>query len=143
VLIVTMFTIAHSLTLALAATGTVSLPAAPVEAAIALSIIVAALVNLAPRAERLRLPIAFGFGLVHGFGFANVFADAAPRGARLLPVLGGFNIGVELAQLTIVVAALPILMLARHSAFYSTRLMPTASLAIASLGAFWLAERLG
>ena len=141
--IVTSFTLAHSITLALAATGTVSLPSAPVEAAIALSIIVAGLINLVPSAERLRLPVASGFGLVHGFGFANVFAELGRGGADLLPVLGGFNLGVELAQLAIVAAALPGLLLLRRSPFYAARLMPVASMAIAAVGAVWLAERLG
>lgn len=73
--IVTAFTVAHSTTLALAVTDTVMLPAKPVELAIAASIAVAAIVNLLPRLARLRLPLAFAFGLVHGFGFANVLGE--------------------------------------------------------------------
>jgi hypothetical protein len=105
--IVTAFTIAHSITLGLAATGTVRLPIRPIEIAIAASIAVAGLINLAPQLARLRLPLAFGFGLVHGFGFANALSEIDAAGVKLLPLLGGFNIGVEIAQLGIVALVLP------------------------------------
>jgi hypothetical protein len=140
--IVTAFTLAHSLTLALAATGTVRLASGPVEIAIAASIVVAGALNLLPRLARWRLPLAFGFGLVHGFGFANALAELVPHGARLVPILTGFNLGVELGQLTVVAIILPLLLRARRSPFYATRFMPTASLATAIVGAGWLAARL-
>jgi hypothetical protein len=139
--IITAFTLAHSLTLALAATGTVSIPVRPVEVAIAASIVMAGLLNLFPGAARARLALAFGFGLVHGFGFANALAELGARGARLAPALAGFNIGVELAQLALVVAVLPLLFRARKSSFYALRFMPATSLVTALAGAAWLVAR--
>jgi hypothetical protein len=139
--IITAFTLAHSLTLALAATGTVTIPVRPVEVAIAASIVIAGLLNLFPRAARVRLALAFGFGLVHGFGFANALAELGARGARLVPTLAGFNVGVELAQLSLVLLVLPFLFRARNSAFYAWRFMPAASLGAAMAGAAWLVAR--
>jgi HupE/UreJ protein len=139
--IITAFTLAHSLTLALAATGTVSIPVRPVEIAIAASIVIAGLLNLFPGAARARLALAFGFGLVHGFGFSNALAELGARGARLVPTLAGFNAGVELAQLSLVLLVLPLLFRARKSAFYAWRFMPAASLAAAMAGAAWLVAR--
>ena len=84
--------------------------------AIAASIAVAAAINLLPRLSRLRLPLAFGFGFVHGFGFANALSELDAQGAALLPLLAGFNIGVELAQLAIVALVLPLIYArARHA----------------------------
>jgi hypothetical protein len=139
--IITAFTLAHSLTLALAATGTVNIPVRPVEVAIAASIVIAGLLNLFPRAARARLALAFGFGLVHGFGFANALAELGARGSRLVPTLAGFNTGVELAQLSLVLLVLPFLFRARKSAFYAWRFMPAASLVAAMAGAAWLVAR--
>ena len=139
--IITAFTLAHSLTLALAATGTVTIPVRPVEVAIAASIVIAGLLNLFPGAARARLGLAFGFGLVHGFGFANALAELGARGSRLVPTLAGFNIGVELAQLSLVLLVLPFLFRARTSAFYAWRFMPAASLVAAMAGAAWLVAR--
>ena len=139
--IITAFTLAHSLTLALAATDTVSIPVRPVEVAIAASIVIAGLLNLFPGAARARLALAFGFGLVHGFGFANALAELGARGSRLVPALAGFNIGVELAQLSLVLLVLPFLFRARNSPFYAWRFMPAASLGAAMAGAAWLVAR--
>ncbi|MEP7246498.1 MAG: HupE/UreJ family protein [Gammaproteobacteria bacterium] len=141
--IITAFTLAHSITLALAATGTVSIPVRPIEMAIAASILIAGLLNLFPGAAKARLALAFGFGLVHGFGFANALAELGSHGARLIPTLAGFNIGVEIAQLSLVALVLPLLLRARISSFYATRFMPAASLAAAMAGAAWLAARAG
>ena len=139
--IITAFTLAHSVTLALAATGTVTIPVRPVEVAIAASIVIAGLLNLFPRAARARLALAFGFGLVHGFGFANALAELGAHGARLIPTLAGFNVGVELAQLSLVLLVLPFLFRARTSSFYAWRFMPAASLVAAMAGAAWLVAR--
>lgn len=141
--IITAFTLAHSVTLALAATGTLRIPVRPVEIAIALSIIVAGLLNLFPAASRARLALAFGFGLIHGFGFANALAELGTHGARLVPTLAGFNVGVELAQISLVVLVLPLLLRARSSMFYAWRFMPVASIGAAMAGAAWLAARAG
>lgn len=139
--IVTAFTVAHSITLGLAATGTVRLPPQPIEVAIAMSLIVAGALNLAPRFGRLRLPLAFGFGLVHGFGFANVLAGLGVSNGAVLPVLAGFNIGVELANLSVIAAALPFLLWTGRYAWYAPRAMPALSLASAALGALWMIQR--
>jgi hypothetical protein len=141
--IITAFTLAHSVTLALAATGTVHVPVRPIEIAIALSIVVAGLLNLFPQAARARLALAFGFGLIHGFGFANALAELGTHGARLVPTLAGFNVGVELAQISLVALVLPFLLRARNSMFYAWRFMPVASIGAAMAGAAWLAARAG
>jgi hypothetical protein len=142
VTIVTAFTVAHSTTLALAVTGTVHLPTQPIEVAIAASIAVAAGINLLPRLSRLRLPLAFGFGLVHGFGFANVLGELDAEGAGMLPLLAGFNIGVEIAQLAIVALVLPLIYLARSTRWYATGVMPLGSCALGAAGVVWLLQRI-
>ena len=139
--IVTAFTLAHSITLGLAAAGLVRLPQQPVEAAIAASIVLAALLNFFPGWWRMRLPLAFGFGLVHGFGFANALAGLG-AGAAPLPVLAGFNVGVELANLAAIAVALPVLLHLSRRGWYATRALPALSLAAAAVGAAWLVDRL-
>ena len=139
--IVTAFTVAHSITLGLAATGTLRLPVQPIELAIAASIVIAGLLNLVPGAARWRLALAFGFGFVHGFGFANALSEIDAAGARLAPMLAGFNAGVELAQLAIVALVLPVLWMLSRGAGYARRWMPAASVATAVTGAVWFAGR--
>jgi len=140
--IVSAFTVSHSITLTLATTDLVRLPPKPVEAAIAASIVIAGALNMFPRLARWRLPLAFGFGLVHGFGFANALHELGGSGGGLLPMLAGFNIGVELAQLSLVAAIVPILACLARRPFYAMRFMPAASLLIAFVGAGWLLERI-
>lgn len=140
--IVTAFTIAHSITLGLAATHVVRLPQQPIEVAIAVTLVVAGVLNLAPGLWRLRLPLAFGFGLVHGFGFANALAGLDTGAASIVPVLAGFNVGVELANLAVIAALLPILLWSGRFAWYAPRAMPALSLASAAAGAFWMMQRL-
>jgi len=142
VTIITAFTIAHSITLALAVTGTVRLPGKPIEVAIAASIAAAATLNLMPRYARWRLALAFGFGFVHGFGFANALAEIDAAGARLLPLLAGFNIGVEIAQLSIVAVVLPLIYAARSTRWYAAGAMPLGSCALGAAGLVWLVQRL-
>lgn len=141
-MVVTAFTVAHSTTLALAATGTVRLPTQPIEVAIAASIAVAAGINLLPRLSRARLWLAAGFGLVHGFGFANVLSEVDTAGTSMLPLLAGFNIGVEVAQLAIVALALPVMYAARASRWYSAGVMPLVSCALGAAGLVWLFQRI-
>ena len=142
VTIVTAFTIAHSITLALAVTKTVVLPSKPIEIAIAASIAVAGAINLAPRLSGWRLPLAFGFGFVHGFGFANALSEIDAGGVALLPLLGGFNIGVEVAQLGIVAIVLPLIYLARGRKWYASGILPLGSCALGVAGVVWLIQRL-
>jgi hypothetical protein len=142
VTIVTAFTIAHSTTLALAVTGTVVLPMQPIEVAIAASIAAAGLLNLLPHLSGWRLPLAFGFGFVHGFGFANALGEIDASGTTLLPLLAGFNIGVELAQLGIVALVLPVIYSMRASRWYSGGVLPVGSCALGAAGLVWLVQRL-
>ena len=138
---VTAFTVAHSITLSLATLGWISLPSRWVESAIAASVVLAALNNVWPVFHGRRWIVAFGFGLIHGFGFASVLADLGlPQGALALALLG-FNVGVELGQLAIVAAFLPLAYLLRRSAFYQRAVMRAGSLLIAALAAAWLVER--
>jgi hypothetical protein len=140
--VVTAFTVAHSTTLALAATNTVTVPTQPIEIAIAASIAVAGGLNLLPRLSRARLALAFGFGLVHGFGFANVLAEVETQGASIVPLLAGFNVGVELAQLGIVALVLPVIYAMRARQWYAGGVMPLGSCALGAAGLVWLAQRL-
>jgi hypothetical protein len=141
--IITAFTIAHSITLGLATLHVVSVSARIIEPLIAATIIIAALLNLFPKAARLRLPLAFSFGLIHGFGFALALSELAPVRGQIAALLAGFNIGVELAQLSVVLLVAPVLVLLRQSAVYATRLMPATSVAVAAAGFIWLGARLG
>ena len=118
------------------------LPTQPIEVAIAASIAVAGGINLLPKLSRLRLPLAFGFGFVHGFGFANALSEIDASGATLLPLLAGFNIGVEIAQLSIVALVLPAIYLARGTRWYASGVMPLGSCALGAAGIVWLLQRL-
>jgi hypothetical protein len=120
----------------------VRLPTQPIEVAIAASIAVAGGINLLPKLSRLRLPLAFGFGFVHGFGFANALSEIDAGGTTLLPLLAGFNIGVEIAQLAIVALVLPAIYLARGTRWYAGGVMPLGSCALGAAGIVWLLQRL-
>ncbi len=139
--IVTAFTIAHSITLSLAALGVISLPTRLTESAIALSVVLAALNNIFPLFQGRRWMVAFGFGLIHGFGFASVLADLGlPRDALLLALVG-FNLGVETGQLAIVAVFLPFAFGLRRSWFYQYVVLIGGSVLISLLAAIWLVER--
>ena len=141
--IVTAFTLAHSITLSLATLHIVVLPAKPVEIGIAVSVAAAALYNLLPLREDRGYGwrIAFAFGLLHGFGFANVLGDLGLAGASMAITLAGFNIGVEVGQLAIVAVLLPAIYLLRHRRFYTQRVLPGSSLALAVLAVVWIWQR--
>jgi HupE / UreJ protein len=139
--VVTAFTLAHSITLSLAALNVIRLPGRLTESVIAASIIVAALNNVFPRITEGRWRIAFAFGLLHGFGFASVLADMGlPTGARLVSLVA-FNLGVETGQLAVVLAIMPLAYLLRSSSFYRRGMMPWGSTAIAGLALVWFLER--
>jgi hypothetical protein len=140
--IVTAFTVAHSITLSLAALGLVHPPARLVESAIAASVVLAALNNLAPFFADRGWMVAFGFGLVHGFGFANALLDLGLRQGQLAATLFGFNLGVEFGQLLIVALFLPIALALRHLLFYQRFVLRFGSGAIVAVAAAWFAERL-
>jgi hypothetical protein len=138
--VVTAFTLAHSLTLTLASLSLVSLPSRFVESAIAASVILAALNNLYPLFRGRRPVAAFAFGLIHGFGFASVLIDLGlPKGSLLASLLG-FNLGVEIGQLCIVAAFLPLAFALRDTKFYR-RLLTGGSAMIALVAVVWLVER--
>lgn len=139
--VVTAFTLAHSITLSLAALEIVSLPSRLVESAIAASVMVAAVNNLRGNLESRRWVMAFGFGLIHGFGFASVLADLGlPQGALVLALVG-FNVGVEVGQLAIVAVFLPVAFRLRNTGFYRFGVLKMGSLLIALLACFWLVQR--
>lgn len=138
--VVTAFTVAHSVTLALSSLHLVELPTRLVESVIAASVVLAALNNIFPLLGGRRAPVAFAFGLVHGFGFAGVLAGLGlPQHAMVLSLMG-FNLGVELGQLAIVAIFLPFAFLMRETRFYS-RLAWSGSALVAVLALGWLAER--
>ncbi|MBC7989017.1 MAG: HupE/UreJ family protein [Luteimonas sp.] len=140
--IVTAFTVAHSLTLSLAALGWITPASRPVEAAIAASVLLAALNNLWPIVTKRIWAIGFAFGLIHGFGFAGALSELGlPMKSRLLSLIG-FNLGVEVGQLLVVAVLLPVLYLLRRQRFYSNLVMPVSSLAVAGLAAWWLYQRI-
>jgi len=139
--IVTSFTVAHSITLSLAALGVVSLPSRLVESAIATSVVLAALNNIIPLVHGRRWMVAFFFGLIHGFGFASVLRDLGLPQNALLIALVGFNLGVEGGQLAIVSAFLPVAYLLRATWFYRRLVFIGGSLAIVGVAGIWLVER--
>ncbi len=139
--VVTSFTAAHSITLSLAALGLVSLPSRLVESAIALSVVLAAANNLWPVVEHRRWLVAFGFGLIHGFGFASVLAELGlPADALVLSLLG-FNAGVELGQLAIVAGFLPVAFYLRNTRFYLRGVFVLGSWLTMLVALIWLLER--
>jgi hypothetical protein len=139
--VVTAFTLAHSLTLALAAFDVVSPRPRFVEVAIAVSVLAAAWNNLRPFLPGRASAMAFAFGLVHGLGFAAGLRDLGlPRAARGLAVLG-FNVGVELGQLAVVAPLLPLLYVASRRRAYPRFGLGAGSLAIAWIAALWILER--
>ncbi|MEO8298733.1 MAG: HupE/UreJ family protein [Burkholderiales bacterium] len=139
--VVTAFTVAHSITLGLAAFGLVNPPARWVESLIAASVVLAALNNLWPLVREGRWVLTFAFGLVHGFGFASALKDLGLQGAALAWPLLGFNLGVELGQLAIVALVLPLAWTLRHTGFYRRGVLRGGSALIAMLALVWLAER--
>lgn len=142
---ITAFTVAHSVTLALAMLGVISLPASIVEPLIALSIVYIAIENLATnRLSPWRPFVVFGFGLLHGLGFAGVLTEFGLSPAHFVSGLIGFNVGVEAGQLA-VVAACYALFGAWFSdrSWYRARVTTPMSLAIGGMALWWVVERTG
>jgi hypothetical protein len=141
--IITAFTVAHSLSLIAASLGWLRLPGRLVESLIAVSILYTAIENIVRPDVRWRFVLTFGFGLVHGLGFASVLAVMLPPDHVIAPLLG-FNVGVELGQLVIVAIALPLAWLAARelgAERYRRGAMPVVSVALAALAVKWLIER--
>lgn len=141
--IVTVFTVAHSITLTLAALDIVRLPSALVESMIALSIIFVAVNNIIPRFHVNTLAIIFFFGLFHGLGFASVMGELPFRMVDLIKVVLAFNIGVELGQVIIVAAVMPLLWWLARYRLYPRMVLVGGSLAITVVATHWLIERAG
>jgi HupE / UreJ protein len=136
--VITSFTIAHSITLALATFGVVALPSRLTESLIALSIGYIAAENLLDFRLMPRYCITFFFGLIHGFGFSNVLRDMQLPRSGLAVSLFSFNAGVEIGQVAIVLLTFPLI-----GELISTgwRLKPAISAAIACLAAYWFVQR--
>lgn len=138
--IVTVFTLAHSITLTLAALGWVSVPSKLVESVIALSILVMALNNLRPFLKH-KWIVIFVFGLFHGLGFASVMEHLTFRMVDLVTVMVLFNIGVELGQLLLVAIIFPLLFMLRKRHWYVPVVLQGGSVLIAMMAIYWLIER--
>ena len=139
--VVTAFTLAHSITLALAALSIVVLPSRLVESGIALSVVLAALNNLFPVVADGRWIAAFGFGLLHGFGFAGALHDLGLPTGSLALSLAAFNLGVEAGPLAIVTLFLPFAFALRSTWAYRRMVVAGGSAAIASIACAWFVER--
>lgn len=139
--IVTAFTLSHSLTLGLAAFNIVNLPAVIVEIAIAASVVFSALLIWLPKWQKYRWQIAFAFGFIHGFGFANVLGDLTLPQESFALCLFAFNVGVEMGQLAIVAVVLPLMYSLRNLKIYTQVGIPLSMSAIALVGVFWIFER--
>jgi len=142
--IITSFTVAHSITLAVATLNVVQIPSRIVEPLIAASIVFVGIENLLrgdiPTARRM---VAFGFGLIHGFGFASALREAgigSGTGGILLPLFS-FNLGVELGQIMVAAVALPIIWKLRENPMFIARWAPACSAAVVLLGSFWFVQR--
>jgi hypothetical protein len=139
--IVTAFTVAHSLTLSLAALGVVQLPSRVVESGIAASVLLAALNNVFPILRGDRWTAAFALGLLHGFGFSATLVDLGLPKGSLLRTLFGFNLGVELGQLAVVAALFPLAYFARETVAYRRLALLGGSLLTAVIACVWFLER--
>jgi hydrogenase/urease accessory protein HupE len=142
--IITSFTIAHSITLAVATLHVVQIPSRIVEPLIAASIVFVGVENLLrcgiPKSRRL---VTFGFGLIHGFGFASALREAgiaSSAGGIVLPLFS-FNLGVELGQVMVAAVTLPVIWKFRENPLFVARWAPVCSAAVVLLGSFWLVER--
>lgn len=139
---VTAFTLAHTITLALAAFGFVEIPRAIVEPLIALSIVWIAIENCVfKKTNKWRPVIVFIFGLLHGLGFASVLGEYGLPQDNFVPSLLAFNIGVELGQLFVLLIAAALVWFIRKKSWYRQRIQIPASIAIALVGLFWFIER--
>lgn len=140
---ISAFTVAHTVTLALGATGAVQINPNIVEPLIAATIVFVAVENVFVRTlHRWRPVVVFGFGLLHGLGFASVLGQFGLPETQFLPALIGFNVGVELGQITVIaVAFFTVGLWFRNQSWYRGRIAIPASVVIAIIGAYWFVER--
>src|SRR5262245_41250573 len=143
---VTAFTLAHSITLALATTGLLLIPGRIVEPLIAASIVYVGVENLVRTAPASRWKLTFAFGLIHGLGFATVLRDlgvgAGSRGAIVLP-LAAFNIGVEAGQVAVASCVVPLFWWLNARSASRIRFAGAWSVLVIAAGAYWFVERIG
>lgn len=139
--IVTAFTLAHSLTLALSVLGVWSPPGSIVEPLIALSVAYVGIENFVARSFERRALVAFAFGLVHGFGFAGALGEVGIEGAATSVGLFAFNLGVELGQLAVLALLLPLLAALRRSPALIRRVVPAVNATVVVLGVAWFVLR--
>jgi hydrogenase/urease accessory protein HupE len=139
--VVTAFTVAHSLTLALAALGAVTLPSKPVEASIAATVLLTALSGFWKPTRFHGWPVAAAFGLVHGFGFASALGSVIDGTARAASI-GAFNLGIELAQVAAVLAIVPVLYALTRRPRVARFAVPAISGVVAIIAGGWILERL-
>lgn len=141
---ISAFTLAHTVTLALGALGIVTIPASIVEPLIAASIVYVAVENIvSPQMTRWRPVLVFGFGLLHGLGFASVLGDFGLPDGHFIPALLGFNIGVELGQLAVIAVAYALVgYWFGDKPWYRAVIAIPVSVVIAAVGAFWVVERM-
>ena len=141
--IITSFTIAHSLTLALATFGVVTLPATIVEPLIAASIVFVGVENLVRRQVAARWLVTFGFGLVHGLGFASILQELGigAMGTQAAVPLLSFNLGVELAQVLIAALILPLIWRLQRRPAFVLKHVPALSLSVTLAGVYWFVTR--
>ena len=140
---VTAFTVAHTVTLALSVYGVVSLPPSIVEPLISASIVYVAVENiLTPKLKPWRALVVFGFGLLHGLGFAGVLHEVGLPHGQFVPALVSFNVGVELGQLAVIaIAYLAVGIWGRGKSWYRPRVVIPASATVAAVGLFWTVQR--
>lgn len=140
---VTAFTVAHSITLALAGLGLAQAPAGLVEPLIAASIVFVGVENLVRDTPGSRWKLTFAFGLVHGFGFAAALRELGlgGDGLAIVTALGSFNAGVEVGQVAVAIALWPLVRFFRTAQGQQLRLVPACSAAIALAGVYWFVER--
>ena len=141
--IITSFTVAHSITLALAALDVIRIPSSVVEPLIAVSIVYVGVENLLHSDLRWRWLLTFAFGLVHGFGFASVLRElgVGAAGVGVAVPLVSFNLGVELGQVSIMLLVLPLIGKLRSQPFFVLRCVPACSLLVTMVGTYWLLQR--
>jgi hypothetical protein len=140
--VITAFTVAHSITLGLAAVGALHAAGRIIEPAIAASVVLAAANNLYPLFGRDRWVVAFALGLLHGFGFSAVLAEVGLPQGHLLTALFGFNLGVELGQLALVALVVPLAYLARKTVLYRRLGLAVGSALAGGVAMVWMIERI-
>ncbi len=140
--IVTSFTVAHSITLTLATLNVIQISPRIVEPLIALSIVFVGLENILKKEHKFRWLLTYGFGLVHGFGFASALREIGiGTGTGVVVPLVSFNLGVEIGQIAVVLLILPIFWSLHKSPLYASRIVPAGSVLVTAAGIYWFIER--